>query len=142
MKNPMSLFVLTGFTLAGCASQPIALQPSDVPHLYEKPLATEATASACEVAGAELEKIDLGLGQTAEETPIAPPPTGAERATTYVKELVVQSALGPIQPVIQTYRALANSEAKEAVREEVITRGSLRQAYLSGFIDASNCEAG
>jgi hypothetical protein len=112
------------------------MQPAETPKMYT---AVESGGDYCTKMLEEIQFIDNGLGSPAEETPIPAPPTTWERVSLYGKNLFVQTILGPIQPIIQTVRALTSADAKAQAEALGRERALVRRAYLLGGMDANHC---
>ena len=94
----------------------------------------------CDGIAAEIAMIDTGLGSPAEDSaPNLTPPSALNRVGSYGKNLVQETLLGVVQPLIQTKRALFNDDEKERVLDDTITRGTTRRAYLMGLNDGAKC---
>ena len=87
----------------------------------------------------EVFAINQGLGEPVAETPIPPPATAWARVGAYARDLVVQTAIGPLQPAIQTVRAITNAEGKSTAQALGRERALIRRAYLVGKLEASDC---
>ncbi|MFO1370823.1 MAG: hypothetical protein U1F46_17725 [Marinagarivorans sp.] len=116
-------------------SKTAQLTPEDVPVLYTSP----AGEQRCSSISAEINKLDSGLGGAAVETPPAAKPTAMDRATSFGKNLAIESVKGVVQPVIQTKRAIMNDEANEKRALEAAQRGNIRRAYLKGIYEGLAC---
>lgn len=148
--KPLTLAALA-LSLCACAHKPTSalnanlplgsktakLTPEDVPVLYASP----AGDQRCSEISAEITQLDTGLGGPAVERPPAAKPTAVDRATSFGKNLAVESVKGVVQPVIQTKRAIMNDEAKEKRALEAAERGNIRRAYLKGIYEGLACGA-
>jgi len=109
----------------------------------ENPLGGDATLAAngdsCQKIDEEIAAIDLGLGDKATETPLQTKQTATQKVGSYFKNVVVETVMGPLQPIIQTVRSVTNAEEKEKIAEEAKSRGNIRRAYLLGYREASGC---
>lgn len=131
-----SLF-LAPFYMIGCASDPAA-SPPEVERLYF-PIEARAGQSRCGAIQAELAALDATLGGPAEEAPPPVPAGAGARWGAYGKNVVVQTVIGPLQPIIQTVRAASNSDEKARLATQTEQRAEIRRAYLIGSRDGAGC---
>lgn len=95
----------------------------------------------CTKIANEIDRLNSGLGSVAvEEPPNTASPTVAKRAGEYLYNVTTQTILGPLQPLIQTKRAIFNDDEKDKRLAESVERGQTRRAYLIGYAQASGCD--
>lgn len=105
----------------------------------EEKTATHETDNICTKIDSEITMIDTELGAEAIDAPPQTPPTSSQKVLRYLKNVAIETLKGPLQPVIQSVRAVTDADEKERARAESIERGSMRRAYLLGYREAHNC---
>ncbi|MGB5246323.1 MAG: hypothetical protein WBN34_07230 [Woeseia sp.] len=122
----------------GCAQSPE--QPPAVPSVYVPAVASNP-GEHCELIANEIASLDSGLGGPVVDGPPLAPATAGARWGSYGKNLVLQTIMGPFQPVIQTVNAASNREDKQRLAADRVDRAALRRAYLRGLYEGGNCHA-
>lgn len=130
---------LAALALSGCAKDTV--QPDEVPALYA-PVDHAEVADRCNAAEEEIAALDAGLGGPAVDVPPRLPATAGARWGSYGKNLVLQTIMGPLQPLIQTARAATNQEDKANLAADRQYRAATRRAYLMGILDGAGCSYG
>lgn len=121
---------------AGCAgSKP---QAPDVAGVY-LPSEELDRPAFCAALREEIVALDRGLGGPVVEPPAPVPASAGSRWGAYGKNVIVQTIIGPLQPIIQSVRAAGNYEDKERLSAARAERASLRRAYLLGARDGAGC---
>lgn len=139
MKIPaISGLLFACLVASGCAQSPP--QPPELPTVYVPAVAGDPDQH-CETIAAEIAALDDGLGGPVVDGPPLAPATAGARWGSYGKNLVLQTLMGPIQPLIQTVNAASNREDKQRVAADRVDRASLRRAYLRGLYEGGQCDA-
>lgn len=133
----ISLCLLATAGVSGCAKDS-AFRSEDLPYIYTVD-AVAGPAETCAAMADEVAMLDAGLGGPAEEIPPPVPAGAASRWGDYGKDLVVQTVIGPLQPIIQTVKAASNYDDKTRLRTETDARAATRRAYLLGRMDGAGC---
>lgn len=122
--------------VVACASDG-DVQPPVVDELYAPVQANQAQAR-CAAINAEIEALERGL-DPAVDGGLPEPAGAASRWGDYGKDLVVQTVIGPLQPIIQTVKAAVNYDDKNRLTSENHQRAEIRRAYLLGSLEGTEC---
>lgn len=136
-RKLFAMILLASAGVTGCAKDS-AFRSEDLPTLYSVERAA-GPAEECAAMANEIARLDAGLGGPAEEIPPPAPAGAAARWGDYGKDLIVQTVIGPLQPIIQTVKAASNYDDKTRLRSEIDLRASTRRAYLLGRMDGADC---
>jgi len=139
MQNIHLTLVAIFFTIAlsGCAKDAV-VQPPQVAELYSL-VGTNTGEGSCASMATEISEIDAGLGRGAIDDGPPVPATAGARWADYGKDLIVQTVIGPLQPIIQTVKASINYDDKKRIQSESIERAEMRRAFLIGKMDGLGC---